>query len=545
MMKAVRNSDNHQLDSFFSLCFYYFPMSSQTKLEINGSLSEHSLAELLIETTEASLSGSFRLASDEQKIIIYLSKGKVVFAVSNLRQHRLFAIALREKKIFKEQLAALPNFANDMEFGANLLANNFILQEDLKKLTNKQIEEIIKLCLSWTSGEWTFSSLARIKEGLQFEIDLHKLLLDFSRSLAPDYVLNRFKSSEESFQLKSDLPLHLDLQSHEGFILSRFERKLLTLDEIDTISGLPENLTRQVLYILWFGGFLSRQNWNCVISENKIANILSANLQLVTEKIVADVPDETSSTIEDAAKEEEIIQDQPEEIDEEKLLLEYLKRNENAVSLYETIGVAPEAETSEIKQAYFAQARKYHPDLFHKNEEFYQRIQNAFTNLAHAYETLKTVESRDLYNYKMRKELAEMRERQKSGISDDEANLNKLIEQGAKSFDIGLQFLQQDEIADATMFFERAIHFDKENARYHAFYGKALSYDKKSLHRAEAELQTAVRIEPEVTTYRLMLAELFVYIGLKKRAEGELIRLLSIAPNDKDALTLLDSLQKK
>jgi hypothetical protein len=548
MMKAVSNSDDRQLDSNLFSLFFNFLMSSQTKLEINGSLSEHSIAELLIETTDANLSGSFRLAKDEQKTIIYLSDGKVVFAVSNLRQHRLFSIALNEKKVFKEQLQTLPNIGNDMEFGANLLEKNYILQEDLDKLTSKQVEEILRFCLGWTSGEWIFSSLARIKESINFEVDLHKLLLDFSRSLAPDYVLERFKSNEESFQLKSGLPLDLNLQSHEAFVLSRFEGKSLTIDEIDTISGLPENITRQVLYNLWFGGFLSRQNWNSVLSENTIANILSANLRLVTEKVVAEtdsIPSETPLKIEDGANEEEIIPEQPEEVDEEKSLLEYLERNENAVNLYETIGVAPEAGIAEIKQAYFAQAKKYHPDLFHRNTEFYQRVQDAFTNLAHAYETLKTEESRDLYNYKMRKELADMRERQKSGISDDEANLNKQIEQGAKNFDIGLQFLQQDEIADAVTFFARAVHFDENNARYHAFYGKALSFDKKNLHKAEAELQTAIKIEPEVTTYRLMLAELFIYIGLKKRAEGELTRLLAIAPNDKDALALLDSLQKK
>jgi len=42
-----------------------------------------------------------------------------------------------------------------------------------------------------------------------------------------------------------------------------------------------------------------------------------------------------------------------------------------------------------------------------------------------------------------------------------------------------------------------------------------------------------------------MLAEFFVSMNLPKRAEGELNRLLSIAPNNTDAKLLLDSLAQK
>ncbi len=528
-------------------------MSPQTKLEIKGNLSEHRLSELLIETTEANLSGSFRLTKDEQKIVIYLNHGKVVFAVSNLRQHRLFAIALSENKITGEQLQTVPNAANDMELSANLVAQNIISPQEVSQLITRQIEEIIRFCLVWDSGEWTFSSLARIKEDIRFEVDLQKLLLDYSRTLSPEDILRRFKSNQESFGIKPDSSFDLTLQSHEAFVLSRFEKSFLTLDEIDDISGLPQIVTRQVIYSLWLGGFLYRQNWDCALSENKISDILSAKLRLVMESQIEkpatpvstpnEIPSVTSEETKSAQTETDTVE--TEAVDEGRLLQAYLERVENASNLYETIGVATEAETSKIKQAYFAQAKKYHPDLFHKNEEFHGRIQTAFTNLAHAYETLKTDSSRDLYNYKMRKELAELKEREKSGISVDESNLSKQAEQAAENFEWGLNLLQENEFEEAVPFFARAVHFDGNNARYHAYYGKSLSFDKKNLHKAEAELQTAIKIEPQNVIFRLMLAELFVHIGLKKRAEGELNRLLAIAPGDRDAMALLDRLQKK
>jgi predicted Zn-dependent protease len=90
------------------------------------------------------------------------------------------------------------------------------------------------------------------------------------------------------------------------------------------------------------------------------------------------------------------------------------------------------------------------------------------------------------------------------------------------------------------------VHLAEDNARYHAFYGKALlMMDERQRHKAEAELQIAVRLDDREAEYKIMLAELYVRFGLFKRAESELKRLLTIHPNDREARTLLDSLLKK
>jgi len=60
-------------------------MTSPNNLEIYGSLSEHPLAELLVEIRQIRLNGSLRLDNGKQKAIIYFDAGDVVFAVSNSR----------------------------------------------------------------------------------------------------------------------------------------------------------------------------------------------------------------------------------------------------------------------------------------------------------------------------------------------------------------------------------------------------------------------------------------------------------------------------
>lgn len=518
-------------------------MSSQNNLEIKGNLREHPLAELLIEIFQAKLTGSMRLACAVHKTIVYFDAGDVVFAVSNARSHRLFEMLLREAKLTKEHLAAIPDFTNDVALRENLTRNKRFSKEEIDALFVRQIEQILREAFGWQEGEWIFSPLVRVKGNIRFKIDASLLLVDFARQAAPETIGRSFKSLEENFNIKASKPVNINLQPQEAFVLSRFEDSPLNIEKIMLLSGLSDAATFKALYILWLGGFITRQNWNSPFSDRKVAAILSANLILIKDE----------SAKEEETKVEETkfvsVESEPaEEISEEKTisLEEYLERTENASNHYQIFGVAQEAPIAEIKRVYFTFARRFHPDLFHRQVEAekHLQIQNAFTKIAHAYETLKNDSSREVYDFKMRKELAEMENEREAASNGTDPNLHKQNSQAAINFDQGYALLMDENYDDAIPCLARAVHLAEGNARYHAFYGKALSADNKEKYKAEAQLQAAIKIEPDNAEFRFMLAEFFVQMRLFKRAEGELNRLLSISPDNEEARNLLDSLTK-
>lgn len=526
-------------------------MTAQNKLEITGNLHEHSLAELLLETTESKLTGSFRLTKDKEKIIIYLNEGEVIYAVSNARLHRLFELLLREKKIYKGQLVKIENFVNDIELGKSLIEQLYITQEELDDYFQKQVEGIVRYSLTLNEGFWTFDPLIRIRDGINFRIDIHGMLLDFARSLSPEDVSVRFDLEKEAFGLNLKIPENLSLQTQEGFILSRFERTLLGINDLQTISGLPDKVTMQILYNLWLGGFIFRENWDSPFSDEYKANTLLTKVAVkkveevpeqVEDKTLAEVLEEHEKTNE--TEEVEVIE---EELDDQTLLENYLKMIETSSNFYEALGLTPEANQSDIKKMYFKFAKKYHPDLFHSQTEnnLNQQIQSAFSKVAQAYDTLKNAESRQVYDFKMRKELAQMEKSMQSNSTQEDINLGVQIQQAEDNFNKGFNLLLKEEYDSAVPFLARAVHLNKINAKYHVYYGKALSFDKKQSHKAEAELREAVALDENNPTFRLILAEFYIRIGLLKRAEGELNRLLTKFPNDKEAKALLDSLQEK
>ena len=117
--------------------------------------------------------------------------------------------------------------------------------------------------------------------------------------------------------------------------------------------------------------------------------------------------------------------------------------------------------------------------------------------------------------------------------------------QALESFDRGFGLLMEGEAEAAAPFLARAAHYAPKNARYRAYYGKALSADAKQRHKAEAEMQAALKIDPNNEAFRLLLVEFYIHYNLPKRAEGELNRLLALFPHNREARELLEGLKVK
>ncbi len=518
-------------------------MTPQSELEIKGNFFSHPFTELLAEVSQAGLNGSLRVTEKDTKCVVYFKRGQVVFAVSNARSTRLFDLLLRRNKLKKEDLVQIPNFSNDFELTKFLTEKGILTKDETDRLFKDQMESILVDVMTWKSGDWEFSPLARIRDGISFDLELRNHLVNYSRCLSNEAVLNRFRTLDETFRRSEASELSLDLTLEEGFVLSRSDDGDLSASNLISLAAMDETTVLRSLYTLWIMGLLVRENWNPAFSRAHITAIKGAKLELRTEardRVVA--PSDSRRTTEDIVTEPQTTVESTPRPEEEVLPLEkYLDRVENAETYYDILGVDLKADADELKRSYFFLAKNFHPDRYHSDGgAVLKRIQNAFTELAQAHETLKNPESREVYDYRMRKEIAELEKRQASGASGTQ---NVQIEQATENFDRGFSLLMENEPEAALPFLARAAHYAPKNARYRAYYGRALAFDDKQRHKAEAEMQAALKIDPNNPTFRIMLAEFFIQFSLIKRAEGELTRLLTIFPSNREARQLLDSLK--
>jgi Flp pilus assembly protein TadD len=508
-------------------------MSSTSNLETNGKLSEFPLAELLTEAAFFHLSGSFRLSRETHKIAVYLENGATVYAASNLRQHRLSEIAVASGIISADELSQFRSANNDFELGEKLVAAGKLMQAGLREMQSRQATEILRFALSWFAGEWVFTPLVRVREDFRVKPNLPPLLAEAARLAPNELVFNKFRSAAESFAVQSAFPADVDLHPQEAFLLSRFEQ-VLTFEELQTVSGLPGTILPRSVYVLWLGGFLNRYNWSGAFTEEKLAQIQAAKIAPVSraaaESAEAPIEETSAEPIAAEVKKIESIQPPPEtsEEKEKRELEEYLKRTAKAQNHYQVLGIDQKVEESEIKRAYFALAKRFHPDKFHNDESALRsKLQESFTRVSQAYDALKDKKSRELYDFKIRKSSA--------ADAAKAATPEGCFEAGKKAFDDG-------NYLEAIRQFTRAIQLDPKVAGYHAAYARSLIAVPKYRHQAENEFITALKIEPNNTEYRLHLAEFYLEQRLNKRAEGEVRRVLMLEPNNQKAKRILDNL---
>jgi curved DNA-binding protein CbpA len=513
-------------------------MTPRPELEIRGNFLTHPFAELLTECARARLNGSLRVTERDKKCIFYFKNGNLVFAVSNARSSRLFDVLLRRGKLSKEDIAKIPNFSNDFELAAFLQDKKLLSQAECDRLFIDQIEEIVVEALTWPSSDWIFSPLARVRDGLAFPINTTSLLVEYGRCLSTENMLGRFRSLDEGFSRSGVQEINVGLSPDEAFVLSRADDGILTAASLVSVSAMSESSALHAIYTLWLGGLLDRKDWQPAFSPEHIAVMKNARLEIKSEAKIPGVL--ISEKEETPVKPTAATPAMPEA---EKVLTteEYLQRVESAETFYDVLGVDSKADTDTIKRAYFGLARIFHPDRFHAEGGItFQRIQQAFTELAQANETLKNSETREIYDYRMRKELADRDKRRATGDSGQDA-IRK--QQAADNFERGFDLLMNEEFEDAIQFFARAVHLAPQNARYHAYYGKALSSDPSQRYKAESEMQSAIKLDPDNPTWRILLSEFFIQFNLLKRAEGELNRLLAVFPSNQEARELLRSLK--
>lgn len=545
---------------------------------MNGQLNEHPLVELLHEISVAKLSGALRLTHERVKTVIYFDAGETIYAASNLRAHRLAECARRWGAVSEAQLARIQERETDIKMADALADSGALSREALAELIARQVAAVLRPALLWTEGEWDFNASVRLTEGVRVQIESRTLLVEAARRLPSEFVIARFTGEEENLSpaqtdsnaiassAAQSVASKTELQPAEAFVLSRADAAL-RISELVAISGLPEDETLRIIYALTLGGFLERDKWPKAFSDEAIKKDLAqkaANAKAALARTAAALAAKKNGATSAPAI--------PSNLNEQLDLDGLFARLGSAQDHYMIMGVVRRATTDEIKQAYHALARRFHPDKYVKeaSKELHARIENAFTQIAQAYETLRDKQLRATYDYKLETQkaspragetLASVRNSTGSRASEtSEASAAQTKPSGGnqassstaasvpplaeEKYRQGMAALQQNNPALATTCLAEAARLAPKESRYRAQYGRALAAAGQ-LRQAEVELQAAIALDAATVSFRVMLAEIYRDIGLLRRAQGELERALAIDPQHTAAQQLLQNLTRK
>jgi len=242
--------------------------------------------------------------------------------------------------------------------------------------------------------------------------------------------------------------------------------------------------------------------------------------------------------------------------DEEELLKEFLLRLRQAKNHYEIFELPSTAQANVIKEAYYKLARRYHPDRFHlrSGTPLHAELGSAFARITHAYETLTEANARATYDHTLARtrlfaESAPQATKPDVGNEPAAATVETDApesdsDRAENSFREGFGALEQGRVAAALTHLAAAARAMPEEARYRAYYGRALAGKEQTRRLAESELKAAIKLEPANALFRVMLAELYFELKFHLRAQAEVDRALALEPANGKAQALLRKLEK-
>ncbi|PYS49987.1 MAG: hypothetical protein DMF68_08360 [Acidobacteria bacterium] len=527
---------------------------------MTGQLDEHPLAELIREISVLNLSGALRLLRERAKVVLYFDSGDVIYAASNLRAFNLLECVRRWGVLTNEQLARVESKMSDLEFGKALVDAGMLSRDALSELITRQVSEMLCHTLLWIDGDWDYDPRVHLAADVRAEVKIRELLMESARRLPPGFIASRFRRRDGKLAPVPDANNNLALLPTEAFVLSRVDAPM-SISELLSLSGLPESETLRMIYALALGGFLNLDGWPQALTEETVSRAHSIK---ASRSRLAPTP----SKVEQKPAQGITPKSAPEEKPDERGELEALfARLEDSTNYYEMLNVARSASDAELKRAYHAFAKRFHPDRFRKSvdDQLHARIESVFAKIAQAYETLKDNNSRTAYDSKLLKQeevargvsstLPSNQPAPSFATNKPAANFersNRVASESVNSsvpnhaeekFQEGLAALHSGNRMLAIGCLGAAARLVPAQPRYRAYYGHALAGEERMRRSAESEIKAAISLDSTNASYRVMLAELYNQIGLIKRAQGELERALSIDPKNEAARRLLDKLK--
>lgn len=369
---------------------------------MNGRLSDHPLAELVREISDARLSGALRLEHERAKAAVYFDGGQVVAAVSNVRALRLSEVLRRSGAVPPQKLyAAVGERMSDEQAGVELMRAGVLDEAGLKRLQERQTREVLGEALRWTAGEWSFDPRVRLAGGQAVQLDVSGLLAESARNLPPESVAARMRRDAETVApaegFEEKVNSGLRLLPAEAFVMSRVYAPT-PLGEVISVSGLPEEETRRAVYVLVLGGLLTRSGGPRILPAEALT--LASKQRAAADADAGAKPPASEAQLPTAQPPAAA---EPER--DTRGTVEELFALARGATHYEVLGVTRSSSTDDVKRAYYSHARRLHPDLFRRDadEETRQRIDNAFARVAQAYDVLRDAALRAAYDLKMSK----------------------------------------------------------------------------------------------------------------------------------------------
>jgi tetratricopeptide (TPR) repeat protein/DNA-binding response OmpR family regulator len=477
----------------------------QAAPSFESDLAEKPAVQHFVELLQKKATGSLTLSQDQTRRVIAFQQGQIRFAQANVKAETVGAAQVASGLIKQASFDRAVALARQQKTPLHeaLAAARVLSHEQLKMALKQQTVEVCVNALPWTSGKSRFEpqTLEQVSTLPDVRISPVILILEAARKHGVPAESRRWLEAHGQEKLNRSPELERELFSVKsawpGESVTPFATGGRSVAEV--LSRMKD-AELPLLHYLCLSGLLQ----------------LTGNPAAAPRPVAAatvGAPDDDRGKVFSAA-----------ESAARRMLFGERDHLKDATH-YEVLGVPPEATVEEIKQAYFAQAKRFHSDSFSGMELGSARrvSEEIFSKVSEAYTVLSTKEQRGEYDVFV--------DRKAKGLPTDVGAI--LRAEGL--FQKGELYFKAGKWEDAQGLFRDAIALNHAEAEFHAYLGMATFRHSGKADQGLQHLEKALELDPRVRKGSLFTAQLLEASGDVERAKTVLRRAIDKDPEFSEA----------
>lgn len=467
-------------------------LGPQPSFSVDGSLEKTSVVSLLYRCWIEKLYGRLTFKKDVATKEIWVRDGKLVYATSNLETDRMEHKLLSDGKLTGEQYKDVSVLAKAMgSVEAALVQLKIVAPGDVFEASKVVAVALVLDVFKWLGGKYVFTQGSAPPSNLALELPIEDLI---HRGLKEAFDLDRL---QRALGGRLRAPAEKDLVR-----IADVERLKLTPAEYRLSRMIDAKKTPEAIAKEFAAGDAAK--------ELRALQIL----YLMTEAGMMRFA-ETQETKKAAAEMEGL-----------RAKLVQLEKG----TLFDALGLKKDAGVIEVKKAYFALAKQFHPDTLPTDAppEARKLIEGIFSIISRANQVLQDQKQRDEY-------LRELEGADATAGLDADNILNAEMEFQKGEF----LLLKRRDLAQAEIHLTAALKLNPNEAEHHVLWGWLVWLKSKKPAEAIKHMEAGLKLRPNVASAWLFMGHIYKAQNDMEKAEKAYRKCISIDEKNAEAMSEL------
>jgi hypothetical protein len=502
-----------------------------------GALAEGVLPPVLQAIYVGRESGILHVSREDARRSLYFKRGVLVHAGTNVREERLGEVLVRQGFLKPEDLKRATELLvrENKRLGQALVELDILTKDRVEHALTEHARLVLEKILAAHEGSYEFEPKPEDSfdtDDFPLKLTTGEIVLDAVRRVEdPDVVRYALGDIDRILGLSSDPQLRFQniiLTPTDGYVLSRVDGSLSAREVIQATPLEVEETQRSLFGLLCTG----------VVEFLPLPPKPKPSVRLPRPRAAAPAAPPPSPEVPAEPTPEE--QAHTVEMDSRRLEIAETFDGLKGKNHFEVLGIPRGSTEAQVKEAYFRQARRYHPDARQDPAlaDLRDKMDAIFIRLGHAFEVLRNTRARLSYEATLPARnsgsMPAVREAPLAAPPPDPALEARRAAENVRRAE---RLMEEAKYWDAIQLLEPAVQAlgGSQKQRARVVLARALVKNPNWLHQAEEVLQAVVLDEPSHQEAHFGLGTLYKERGLKSRAATAFRRVLDLNPEHKEA----------